>query len=180
MVHKSRLGFAARDLFMGLAFAICRTYLSDVARGKPLRVPIVAQGGTFLNTAVQHAFRTTLQLNSQEFVVADDSRYVLCAGALGAALISRGKWEQGYDSHFKGFSTLATRCYSTVTTTCQLPECHHLCQRVVALQEDGVPIAGYRAVDCPWGHFSGLASTAEKEHISHMLAVEANHQREGA
>jgi predicted CoA-substrate-specific enzyme activase len=37
IVHKARLGYPAPDLLMGLAFAICRTYLSDVARARRSR-----------------------------------------------------------------------------------------------------------------------------------------------
>lgn len=169
IVHKSRLGFSTGDLFQGLAFAVCRTYLSDVGRGKPLRVPIVAQGGSFLNAAVQHAFRQTLSLGPDELLISSDPRHVLCAGALGAALLARGRWEQGYDSHFKGFAEVLSRQYSTVTATCRQKGCHRSCEGVIALLENGKAIAGYKAVDCIWGHFSGMADTQEKEHIERML-----------
>lgn len=181
IVHKARVGFAPRDLFLGLAFAICRTYLSDVGRGKPLRVPIVAQGGAFLNRAVQHAFRQTLGLDADEFIVAADLRYVLCAGALGAALIARGRWEQGYDTHFKGFDRILASTYTTVTTTCTHPRCHRRCEGVVALLEDGVPVAGYRAVDCKLGFFSGLITgEAARRRVQALLDhPQALHGREG-
>ncbi len=171
IVHKARLGFAARDLFLGLAYAICRTYLSDVGCGKPLRVPIVAQGGTFLNRAVQHAFRETLQLGEDEFVVARDPRYVLGAGALGAALLSRARWEQGYDTAFKGFDAIFASHYRTVTTTCVFEPCPRRCEGVVALLENGVPIAGYKSVDCDYGRFAGsIRSAAERDHVASLLA----------
>ena len=170
IVHKARVGFAPRDLFLGLAFAICRTYLSDVARGKPLRVPIVAQGGTFLNRAVQHAFRETLGLGPDEFVVAEDRRYVLCAGALGAARIARGRWEQGYESRFEGFDFILGSTYRTVSTTCMHPLCHRRCEGVVALLENGVPVAGYRAIDCKLGLFSGrFENDAARRHVETLL-----------
>ncbi len=170
VVHKSRVGFPTPDLLLGLAFAICRTYLSDLGRGRPLVAPIVAQGGAFLNPALQHAFRQTLGLGPDEFVVAEDPRHVLCAGALGAALVARGAWEQGYESHFKGFEHVLGTRYTTVTTTCEHPGCHRRCPDVVALLEGGVPIAGYKAIDCHLGYFSGLASAEQREYMGQLLA----------
>jgi predicted CoA-substrate-specific enzyme activase len=170
IIHKARLGFSAPDLLLGVAFAVCRTYLADVGRGM-LRLPIVAQGGAFLNAAVQHAFRETLGLGAQEFVVSENSHDVLCAGALGAALIARGRWEQGYDSHFKGFERVLTSKYHTVTTTCTHNACSRRCNGVVVLLEDGVPIAGYKAIDCPHGFFSGmLVNHRQRSHVTRLLA----------
>ena len=82
---------------------------------------------------------------------------MLCAGALGAALVARGRWEQGFDSAFKGFDAVLSSSYSTVTTVCTQAGCHRRCDRVVALLENGTVLAGYRSVDCSFAHFSGLA-----------------------
>ncbi|MBI3961293.1 MAG: hypothetical protein HY335_00970 [Deinococcus sp.] len=170
IIHKSRLGFATRDLFLGLAYSICRTYLSDVGRGKPLRVPLVAQGGTFLNQAVQHAFREVLGLGQDEFIVAEDKRYVLCAGALGAALMARSKWEQGLDTAFKGFDRVLSSAYRTVTLDCHYAPCPRRCTGVVALLENGQPVAGYKAIDCDYGLFSGLFTEPyQQEHVVSLL-----------
>ncbi len=170
IVHKSRIGFATRDLFLGLAYAVCRTYLSDVGRGKPLRVPIVAQGGTFLNRAVQHAFRETLGLDEDEFVVADDRHHVLCAGALGAAVMARSRWEQGFDTAFKGFDAILSSRFRTVTLDCVHGPCPRRCEGLVALLEDGRPVAGYKAIDCEFGHFSGMFTEPyQREHAARLL-----------
>ncbi len=172
IVHKARIGFAPRDLFLGLAYAICRTYLSDVGRGKPLRVPIVAQGGTFLNRAVQHAFRDTLGLSEEEFIVAPDTRYTLCAGALGAALMARGRWEQGYDSHFKGFDRVLSSEHRTVSTACSYAACPRRCEGLVVLLENGEPIAGYKSIDCDFGLFAGMVDAEWKRaHMRTLLAA---------
>lgn len=169
IVHKSRLGFATRDLFLGLAYAVCRTYLSDVGRGKPLRVPIVAQGGTFMNGAVQEAFRATLEVSETEFVVSRDNRYVLGAGALGAALIARGRWEQGFDTAFKGFDRIFAGEFRTTMTTCRHPGCFRECPGLVLLLENGVPIAGYKSIDCDFGMFAGMITSDQKR--ERMLAM---------
>ncbi|HEY6104029.1 MAG TPA: acyl-CoA dehydratase activase, partial [bacterium] len=60
IVHKSRTGVPVSDLFMGLAHSLVRTYLADVGKGKEIRPPVVLQGGTCLNEAVQQAFREIL------------------------------------------------------------------------------------------------------------------------
>jgi predicted CoA-substrate-specific enzyme activase len=172
IVHKARSGFPTEDLFLGLAFAICRTYLSDVGRGKTLYLPVVGQGGAFLNRALQYAFRETLGLTEQEFVVSDNPTYVLCAGALGAALMAMGSWEQGQESHFKGFDYILSSSFATVTTRCALASCHRQCDEVVALLENQIPIAGYKAIDCHQGRFCGLMGREEeREHVRQLLAV---------
>ncbi|NLN18183.1 MAG: hypothetical protein GX162_02745 [Firmicutes bacterium] len=171
VIHKARMGFTTPDLLMGVAFAVCRTYLSDIGRGM-LRVPIVAQGGVFLNRAVQRAFRETLHLGEREFVVSKHTHDVLCAGALGAALISRGRWEQGDDSHFKGFEHVLTTEYRTVSVACTHRTCHRRCDGLAVLVENGQPIAAYKAIDCPEGFFSGmLVHPKQRSHITRLLAT---------
>lgn len=170
IVHKSRLGYDRGELFMGLCHAVCRTFLSDLGRGRTLATPIVAQGGAFLIEPLQTVFRKVLGLSDDDFVVSEDPAQVLCAGALGAALVARGRWEQGFDSAFKGFDAVLSSSYSTVTTVCTQAGCHRRCDRVVALLENGTVLAGYRSVDCSFAHFSGLAEDpAQRRHIQAML-----------
>ncbi|MDQ7848725.1 MAG: BadF/BadG/BcrA/BcrD ATPase family protein [Armatimonadota bacterium] len=169
IVHKSRLGYPTPDLLMGLALAICRTYLSDVGRGKELSLPVVAQGGAFLNDAVLAAFRQVLGLGEEQFIRHPDPRFVIGAGALGAALLARARYEEGLTTAFKGFSAVATRRYETVSLECRHPECPRRCTGVVALLEEGVPIAGYRSIDCPLGMFEGRITSRRVE--AHMRAL---------
>ncbi len=161
IVHKARIGFPTSDLFLGLAYSICRMYLSDVAKGKAIAAPVVVQGGTFLNPAVREAFRRVLNLGEGEFLVAEDPRFVVGAGALGAALLARAKFEEGLPSRFKGFHTVLEREYTTRTVACREEGCHRSCVGLVALLEDGNPIAGYKSVDCPYGRFDGLITREE-------------------
>ncbi len=170
VVHKARIGFSTPDLLLGVAYSICRTYLTDVGRGRPLRVPIVAQGGAFLNQAVQEAFRRTLNVGPDEFLVAKDAAQVVGAGALGAALLAKGMYEQGYDTAFKGFERIAASGYRTVSTQCRHARCHRTCDGVVALLENGRPLAGYRSIDCSLGLFDGMATgEAEQSHMATLL-----------
>ncbi|MCS6861455.1 MAG: acyl-CoA dehydratase activase [Abditibacteriales bacterium] len=158
IVHKSRVGTPKEDLFMGLAYSICRTYFADVAKGKEIRVPIVMQGGTFLNEAVQRAFKEMLQLNDEELIIYPDRRFILNAGALGAALLAKGMYERGYDSHFKGFDVILRNEYKSVTTSCEYAPCYRKCKGVVALLENGRVISGYKSIDCDFGMFDGLVT----------------------
>jgi|GEM_PF-102083 len=170
VVHKARLGYAVPDLLLGVAYSICRTYLSDVARGVPLRLPLVAQGGAFLNTAVQEAFRHTLDLSPDELRIARDPREIIGAGALGAALLSRGMYEQGLDTAFKGFDAIARSTYRTAAATCRHARCGRTCPGVVALLENDRPVAGYRSVDCPLGLFDGrVGAEDEAEYVASLV-----------
>ncbi|MBE3577744.1 MAG: hypothetical protein IMX00_08640 [Limnochordales bacterium] len=171
VIHKARSGFATPDLFLGVAFAVCRTYLSDVARGRPLPLPIVAQGGGFLNEALRYAFRQLLAVEEDEFLVADDPRQVLCAGALGAALLALGRWEQGYESRFKGFERVLGSEQRTVSVVCAAPGCGRRCQGLVVLLENGLPIAGYRSIDCERGYFSGpITDSEQREYVWRLVS----------
>lgn len=174
MIHKSRLGFARGDLFRGLCQAVCRTFLSDLGRGRTVMPPVIAQGGGFLLRPLQAAFREALGMNESEFLVADDPESVLCAGALGAALMAMGRWEQGYDSHFKGFDAVLSASFTTVSARCREAGCGRRCDNVVALLENGAVVAGYKGVDCAFRHFTGLAEAeAERRHIEAMLKESA-------
>ena len=169
MIHKARLGFKTNDLLMGLAYSICRTYLSDIGKGKVLSVPIVAQGGTFLNQAIQHAFKETLQLSDQEFIIAKDPRLVLGAGALGAALLSKEAYEKGYSTSFKGFDHVLGSHYHTESLTCQHPSCDRTCQGVITLLENDIPISGYKSIDCDFGMFDGMIQDHQVKNLVENL-----------
>ena len=170
IIHKSRAGFPTRDLFMGLAYSLCRTYLSDIGKGKVLSVPIVAQGGTFLNQAVQKAFHDTLQVSEEEFILAKDPKLVIGAGALGAALASKDAYQKGYDTSFKGFDYILSSYYDTKTLTCTHPSCERTCHGLITLMENGEPIAGYKSINCDFGLFDGLIEDHNtKQHITKIM-----------
>lgn len=156
IIHKSRSGFPVQDLFMGLAYSLCRTYLSDIGKGKVLSTPIVAQGGTFLNHAIQKAFKEVLQLSDDELILADDTRYVIGAGALGAAILAKEEYEKGFDTAFKGFDYILNSKYDTKTVACNNPVCKRTCNGLITLMENNLPIAGYKSIDCDFGLYAGM------------------------
>jgi predicted CoA-substrate-specific enzyme activase len=170
IVHKSRSGYPTADLLLGVAHAICRTYLSDVAKSRELALPIVAQGGAFLNDAVLAAFREVLVLDAAMFMRHADPHYVIGAGALGSALLARLRYEEGCESAFKGFDAIARRSFETISLDCVGDGCGRQCSGVLALLEDGRPIAGYRSIDCPLGMFEGMiASERTEAHVRMLL-----------
>lgn len=172
IVHKSRAGVPVPDLLMGLAHSLCRTYLADVGKGKEIRTPVVLQGGTCLNGAVQRAFRDVLELADGDLVIYPDPRMIICAGALGAALLAKAMYERGYDSAFKGYDAILGRDYRAVPTSCAYAPCARHCGDLVALLEDGVVISGYTSIDCDFGMFDGLIEQHHvRAHMQHAVSV---------
>ncbi len=175
IIHKARSGFPTNELFLGLAYSITHTYLTDIGKGIPINLPIVAQGGGFLNSALVHAFKTTLGLNDENFIIANDPKQVLGAGALGTAILAKKAFEDGYNTHFKGFETVLNNQYQTITTTCRHPNCFRTCDGVVALLENELPIAGYKAVDCELGVFDGMITSENEQQRVLQLIQEGNY-----
>lgn len=83
MVHKAQIGHRKEDLAAGLCAAVASNYLNNVGKGKPIREPIVFQGGVSKNQGVVRAFRQEL---ASEIHVDADSHLM---GAIGAAILAR-------------------------------------------------------------------------------------------
>jgi len=86
IVHKMRSGALIKDLLLGACFALAKTFISDTMHGKTLVTPVVFQGGAFLNPALLLAFTTLLDLKEQDYYIANDKRFLVGAGAIGAAI----------------------------------------------------------------------------------------------
>ncbi|HOJ46717.1 MAG TPA: acyl-CoA dehydratase activase [Bacillota bacterium] len=86
IVHKMRSGAETKDLLFGACFSVAKTFISDTMHGKSLTLPVVFQGGAFLNQALLRAFTTLLDLKEGEYHIAEDRRFVVGAGAIGAAI----------------------------------------------------------------------------------------------
>jgi len=85
MIHQAQEGTSLPDILLGLAFAVARNYVATLIRGEPL-VPIVSlQGGVMSNEAVVHAFRTVLNLRSEEMIIPPHFKVL---GALGCAVLA--------------------------------------------------------------------------------------------
>jgi hypothetical protein len=113
----------------GLCRSLVRNYLATVAKGKPIRHPIVFQGGVAANKGIVAQFEKQTGL---EFRV---SPYYGVAGAYGAALLA--SMATGDQPEFRGFEVLERehRIDSFVCTKCE-----EACS-VLRLYRDGKPIS---------------------------------------
>ncbi len=82
IIHKQQQGAGRADIIAGVAEALVRNYLSDVARGKKIREKVFFQGGVSANAAIRKAFENAL--GCQVTV----PRYNKVMGAFGAAVLA--------------------------------------------------------------------------------------------
>ena len=83
-MHKIQVGHTKEDIVAGLCQAVVGNYLNNVGKGKPIREPIVFQGGVSKNIGVVKAFEKALG----EPVIVDENGHLM--GAIGAAILARG------------------------------------------------------------------------------------------
>ncbi len=99
IIHKMRLGARYQDLLLGACYSLARTFISDNLHGRTLITPVVFQGGAFLNPALLLAFTDLLSLRKDEYHVAKDKRYLVGAGAIGAAIYALEEGRPFEQSH---------------------------------------------------------------------------------
>ena len=83
MIHKQQTGHRIEDIIAGLSEALVRNYLNNLAKGKPVRSPIVFQGGVAANKGIVKAFNK--ELNAEIIIPVDYD----VMGAIGAAIIAK-------------------------------------------------------------------------------------------
>jgi len=88
MIHLQQEGYPKEDIIAGLCYALARNYLSNLARGRRLRTPVLFQGGVAANRGVVRAFEDLLELGSGGLVIPEHFGLV---GAIGAALVARNR-----------------------------------------------------------------------------------------
>lgn len=93
LVHKAQLGYKKEDIASGLCKSIVNNYLSNVAKGKKIKSPIVFQGGVSKNIGVVKAFKDELKSD----IIIDDIGHLM--GAYGIAIISK-KYQKNIDFTF--------------------------------------------------------------------------------
>lgn len=117
MVHKQQMGHAQEDILMGLCHALARNFIGNVARGKPLRPPVLLQGGVSANLGIRRAFEEALRCP----VIVPNHHMVM--GAYGAALIALEA--QVEKSRFRG-TDIWTRPIHTRGLACE--DCPNHCE----------------------------------------------------
>lgn len=92
LIHKQQLGYRREDLIAGLCLALATNYMTNVARGQPIRPRVLFQGGVAANSGMLWALRQKIGL---EITVPPHFKVM---GAWGAALFARDKHLETIDS----------------------------------------------------------------------------------
>jgi predicted CoA-substrate-specific enzyme activase len=116
MVHKQQMGHGIEDIVSGLCDALCRNYLSNLARGKELRDPVIFQGGVAANQGIKASFEREL---NKEIIIPEHYHIM---GAIGAAMLAQEL--SPVDTKFRGFS-IAHQQLTTSSFYCS--DCHNAC-----------------------------------------------------
>ncbi|MCL2087847.1 MAG: acyl-CoA dehydratase activase [Oscillospiraceae bacterium] len=116
LVHKAQTGHKKEDIIAGLCMAVVTNYLNNVGKGKPIKAPIVFQGGVSKNSGVIKAFEDA----TGESILVDQNSHLM--GALGAAILSR-KSSRNKDFDFNiidtEFETRGAEC-TNCANNCEL------------------------------------------------------------
>ena len=127
-----REGAGVGDISAGLAYSVVRNALYKVMKLKSpddLGQRVVVQGGTFLNDAVLRSFEMEL---GREVTRPKEAGLM---GALGAALIAKGRWHEGARS---GILSLKEAQDFTMTSKAGLcKRCENRCRLTVSRFPDG-------------------------------------------
>jgi predicted CoA-substrate-specific enzyme activase len=136
MIHRQQNGADTGGILYGLCRALVRNYLSDVASGKDIQLPVVFQGGVAFNRGIIRAFREELGTD----IIVPPHHEVM--GAMGAAMIARE--HDGLhpgQSSFRGFG-IADANYRTSAFTCR--DCPENCS-ITSILQDGATVASREA-----------------------------------
>jgi len=133
MIHKQQLGHNQEDIIKGLCQALTRNYLSNVAKGKTIKAPIMFQGGVAANKGIKEAFEEEL---GQEVIVPKNHDVM---GAIGVAILGKEKANlQGF-TNFKGLD-LYKKDYIVKGFECE--GCSNICE-ILEIKENEKTLARY-------------------------------------
>lgn len=133
MIHKQQLGHNQEDIISGLCDALVRNYLSNIAKGKDLKTPILFQGGVAANKGIKKSFEKEL---FQEIYVPPNFDVM---GAIGAAILSKAAVRQNGNTKFKGID-LYKKEYKVSPIDCN--GCSNICE-ILEIKEDEEILARY-------------------------------------
>lgn len=155
MIHKQQTGHCTEDIVAGLCTALVRNYLSNLARGKEIKGPVMFQGGVAANAGIVDAFEKAL---SQKIII---PQYYDVMGAWGAALIAQKKIEaefaagrrQDKTSAFRGFKNACAH-YETKSRECS--GCSNNCE-IIEITTGGSVVARWGDRCGKWSNISATA-----------------------
>ncbi|MCD6528099.1 2-hydroxyglutaryl-CoA dehydratase [bacterium] len=129
MIHKQQIGHKIEDIVAGLCQGLARNFLSNVARGKNIKPPIVFQGGVSENIGMRKAFEEEL---GEKIIVPPYNKVM---GAFGVALLV--KEDPPQKTKFLGFDVVDKdiKC-----TSFQCNGCPNRCE-VIEARIDGKVVA---------------------------------------
>jgi predicted CoA-substrate-specific enzyme activase len=134
MIHKQQMGHNVDDIIYGLCRTLVRNYLSDVASGKDIQLPIIFQGGVAFNQGIIRALREELKT---EIIVPPHHEVM---GAIGAALLAHEAVTQKPDvSRFRGFA-ISDAEYHTSSFECR--SCSTSCE-ITRISQKGEVVAAW-------------------------------------
>ncbi len=94
MIHLQQAAVPDEEIIAGLCFAIIRNLRSNLAKGRPIRPPLVFQGGVAANLGVRRAIKEIFGLKDDELIIPEHFKIM---GAIGAALYGlEGKASSAY------------------------------------------------------------------------------------
>lgn len=132
MIHKQQTGHCTEDIVKGLCDALVRNYLSNLAKGKEIKEPVVFQGGVAANIGILEAFKETLGVN----IIVPEHYEVM--GAYGCALLARDEIKAKVKkTNFNGFKNI-TDDFTASSFECK--NCPNMCE-IIKICSKGEPIA---------------------------------------
>ncbi len=86
MIHLQQVSTPIPDIVAGLCYAVARTFIGTIARGKKFEKPIIFQGGVAFNMGMVRAFEDILGLKKGELIIPEHHTVM---SAIGIGIISR-------------------------------------------------------------------------------------------
>lgn len=142
MIHKQQLGHNEEDIVKGLCKALTRNYISNIAKGKDIKGPIVFQGGVAANKGIKIAFEEELGMT----VWTPPNFDVM--GAIGAAILGKEEAKTNRKTKFKGLD-IYKKDYNVSGIECN--DCSNLCE-ILQIKEDDKLLARYGDKCGKWSH----------------------------
>ncbi len=99
MIHLQQVSTPISDIVAGLCYAVARTFIGTIAKGKRFEKPVIFQGGVAYNLGMVRAFEDILGLKNGELIIPEHHTVM---SAIGIAIISRN--ERNFK--FNGLSSL--------------------------------------------------------------------------
>ncbi len=119
MIHLQQIATPLHDIVAGLCFALARNFRSTIARSKEMKTPVVFSGGVAANAGMIRAFRETLSLGQDEFII---PRHHASLGAIGAIFHT---YAESAPAAFKGLDALSNYLLNGGSKTVGLPRLVH-------------------------------------------------------